>query len=277
MTILYPLAGCVVAVVLIRHFAPELYDFSIVHMTERWYAAVLADLDLRVRGAPVTVLDVGVGTATALVRNRQQIVGSKMRFVGVDYDAAYIVKAKAKVAEAGLSDRVQLHCGSFFDAALLGRLLAENADAQQFDAAYFSGSLTLLPSPLEALNVCRTVVKPGGLVYITQTFQRVGFPGLGYIKPLLWLFTTIDFGTVSHACRSTGSNRSPILTDHCTDGFSCDETAFPHAGALWFCWQLTYETELEHLLERAEGLTVLQNDVVPGSVNNRFQVRIEAV
>ncbi len=200
MTILYALGGCAVTVILMRHFAPDLYDFAIVHMTERWYAAVLADLDLRVRGAPVTVLDVGIGTATALVRNRQQIAGSKMCFVGVDYDAGYIAKGKAKVAEAGLSDRVQLHCGSFFDAALLGRLLAENSDAQQFDAAYFSGSLTLLPSPLEALNICRTLVKPGGLVYITQTFQKVGCPGLRFIKPLLWLLTTIDFGKVSHAC-----------------------------------------------------------------------------
>lgn len=43
------------------------------------------------------------------------------------------------------------------------------------------------------------------------------------------------------------------------------------------CWQLTYETELEDLLARAEGLTILHNDVVPGSVNNRFQVSIEAL
>ena len=215
MTIYYALAGCALAVVLMRHFAPEVYDFVIVHMTQRWYAAVLADLDLRVRGAPVTVLDVGVGTASALVRNRQAIVGSSTRFVGVDYDAGYIAKAKLNVAAAGLSDRVELYCGSFFDAALLGRLLAENVDAQQFDAAYFSGSLTLLPSPLEALNVCRTVVKPGGLVYITQTFQKVGFPGLGYIKPLLWLFTTIDFGKVSRA--SSSFHRTP--TEQCIREF----------------------------------------------------------
>lgn len=198
MTSYYVLAGCaVVVLLLVRHFAPDVYDFAIVHMTQRWYAAVLADLNARVRGAPVTVLDVGVGTATALVRNREAIVGTKTRFVGVDYDAGYIIKGKAKVMEAGLSDQIELHYGSFFDAALLGRLLAENGDAEQFDAVYFSGSLTLLPSPLEALNVCRTVVKPGGLVYITQTFQKVGFPGLKFIKPLLWLFTTIDFGKVS--------------------------------------------------------------------------------
>ena len=168
------LAGCVVLVLLMRQFAPEIYDVVIVHMTQRWYASVLADLDTRTSGTPVTVLDVGVGTATALVRNREAILGGKTRFVGLDYDASYIAKGKAVVAGAGLADRVELHCGSFFDAKLLGRLLAENGDAEQFDAAYFSGSLTLLPSPLEALNICRTLVKPGGLVYITQTFQRSG-------------------------------------------------------------------------------------------------------
>jgi hypothetical protein len=55
------------------------------------------------------------------------------------------------------------------------------------------------------------------------------FPGLAFIKPLLWALTTIDFG------------------------------------------QLTYESELEQLLKRADGLTILQSDVIPGSVNNRFQ------
>ena len=36
------------------------------------------------------------------------------------------------VETAGLTDQVKLHCGSFFDAALLGHLLTENEDAKQF-------------------------------------------------------------------------------------------------------------------------------------------------
>ena len=33
-----------------------------------------------------------------------------------------------------------------------------------------------------------------------------------------------------------------------------------------------FESELEHLLSSADGLTVLQNEIIPGSVDNRFQV-----
>eukprot|EP01048_Picozoa_sp_COSAG05_P008527 COSAG05_NODE_652_length_8074_cov_668.123009_3_plen_257_part_00 len=224
-------AGAFIAIITMRSFAPEVYDAVIVKMTEKWYAAVLGDLNTRTsrRGEGQVVLDVGIGTATALVRNKSTLVNSKVKIVGVDYDSGYIEKGHAVVEAAGLTDRVALHCGSFFDAALLGYLLAENEDARQFDVAYFSGSLTLLPDPAEALRVCRTVVKPGGLIYVTQTFQRAWSPGLGYIKPLLWLLTTIDFG------------------------------------------QLTYETELNALVQQAEGMTVLHNDVIPGSVNNYWQ------
>ena len=88
------LAGCVLLVLLMRQFAPEIYDVVIVHMTQRWYASVLADLDTRTSGAPVTVLDVGVGTATALVRNREAILGGKTRFVGVDTTPATSPKAR---------------------------------------------------------------------------------------------------------------------------------------------------------------------------------------
>ena len=38
------------------------------------------------------VLDVGVGTATALVRNKEALLQGGLKFVGVDYDAAYIEK-----------------------------------------------------------------------------------------------------------------------------------------------------------------------------------------
>ena len=42
----------------------DIYDALIVHMTARWYAAVLERL--RARGSGARVLDVGIGTASAL-------------------------------------------------------------------------------------------------------------------------------------------------------------------------------------------------------------------
>ena len=45
----------------------DIYDVIIIHMTEKWYAAVLARLPKGAR-----VLDVGIGTATALVGRKGQ-------------------------------------------------------------------------------------------------------------------------------------------------------------------------------------------------------------
>ena len=41
------------------------------------------------------------------------------------------------------------------------------------------------------------LVKPGGKVYVTQTYQRRSLPGLGIMKPLMKYLTTIDFGQLT--------------------------------------------------------------------------------
>ena len=38
------------------------------------------------------------------------------------------------------------------------------------------------------------LLKPGGKIYITQTFQRRALPGMSVVKPLMKYCTTIDFG-----------------------------------------------------------------------------------
>ena len=62
------------------------------------------------------------------------------------------------------------------------------------DAVYFSGSFSLLPDPLEALNAAQQLVKPGGTIYITQTYASSSSRMGAITKPLIKYFTTIDFG-----------------------------------------------------------------------------------
>ena len=106
-------------VILTRRFSGRIYDAVIVRMTARWYAAVLAVLPPGSR-----VLDVGVGTGSALARNAAALRDRRVRVVGIDYDAPYIARARRVVATAGLMDRVALECCSIFDAALPARLAA---------------------------------------------------------------------------------------------------------------------------------------------------------
>ena len=140
------------------------------------------------------MLDVGIGTATALVGRKGQnatvVVEKDLTFVGVDYEGAYIRKAIDVVRKAKLEKHVDLHCRSIYDAELASML----SGAARCDAAYFSGSLTLMPDPPAALRAAADMCKPKGLVYITQTFQNAPSPVMARLKPLLRHLTTIDFG-----------------------------------------------------------------------------------
>lgn len=189
MSILLICAGVVAGVlVLARTFMAPLYDLLIVKMTTQWYAAVLRRLP-----AGSKLLDVGIGTATALVRNADVVRSKQLEIVGVDYEASYIRRAAAMIAGVPLDDRIKVHCRSIYDD--LTDLLPTG---QLFDAAYFSGSLTLMPDPPGALRAASRLVVPGGPLYITQTFQNVRSPVMERVKPLLRVLTTVDFGVVTY-------------------------------------------------------------------------------
>ena len=84
------LGALLVLLALTRFFAADVYDVTIVHMTKTWYAAVLSRLQPGQR-----VLDIGIGTGTALAENKAALLAGKLRFVGVDYERAYVDKARA--------------------------------------------------------------------------------------------------------------------------------------------------------------------------------------
>jgi ubiquinone/menaquinone biosynthesis C-methylase UbiE len=74
----------------------------VVWLTAAWYGVVLEALPDGAR-----VLDVGVGTAAALVRHAALVRRKRLRIVGVDIDAAYIERAHAHIRRARLGDHVQ--------------------------------------------------------------------------------------------------------------------------------------------------------------------------
>ena len=95
--------------------------------------------------------------ATALRNNKSLVEAKDLRVAGIDYDARYIKAAERRVAQdAKLRDRVSVVCASVYD----GQVLAALRPKGGFDAAYFSGSLTLMPDPVEALQAVAAVVRP---------------------------------------------------------------------------------------------------------------------
>ena len=167
----------------------DVYDFLIIRMTRVWYRAVLE----RCRGGD-RILDIGIGTATALVKNEDLLRQKRLVVVGIDYEQRYIKKAIQVIGEAGLNDLVKLHCKSIYEPALRQVFTG----AAKFDCAYFSGSLTLMPDPPAALKCAAAMLVDGGLIYVTQTFQNRPSPIMERVKPLLRRFTSVDFGRVTY-------------------------------------------------------------------------------
>jgi ubiquinone/menaquinone biosynthesis C-methylase UbiE len=159
-----------------------IYDAAILPLTTKWYAEVLSRLPDGAR-----LLDVGIGTGGALVRNAEIVRAKDLRVVGVDIDAAYIARCQKQVAEAGLSDRVEARLESVTDHA-----------GGPYDAVYFSASFMLMPDPPAVLRHVIGLLSPEGRVYFTQTFQDRRSQLLEKAKPLLGKVTTIEFGRVTY-------------------------------------------------------------------------------
>lgn len=170
-------------------FSAQIYNAVIAQMTSQWYAAVLSDLP-----AHSTVLDVGIGTAGALLKNNNVIVQKSLSIYGVDVSKQYMEAARRAVSSNKLEEHVHIVCQSIYDVPSIQTWLRKSSGKAVVDAVYFSGSFSLLPDPLEALNAAQQLLKPGGTIYITQTYAS-SLSRMGEItKPLIKYFTTIDFG-----------------------------------------------------------------------------------
>mmetsp|Transcript_96664 Transcript_96664/g.171941 ORF Transcript_96664/g.171941 Transcript_96664/m.171941 type:complete len:260 (+) Transcript_96664:42-821(+) len=231
---------------LLRLFAADVYDVVIVWMTAKWYKAVFEKLKKGDR-----VLDVGIGTATALVHNKADFLAKRLAFVGIDYEAAYVRKAETVLKTADLWRQVpaetdgyrsgEYYCRVFersiYDEGLESLCYEDPETSRKgpvpqelrFDAIYFSGSLTVMPDPPAALKAVLPLLKTNGRIFITQTFQKKHSSLVAAIKPLMKYITTIDFG------------------------------------------QLTTEADLDQIISDAGVFDVLENRPIPGSVDTSLQ------
>lgn len=159
-----------------------IYDRLILGLTANWYAEVL-------RRVPVgsTLLDVGIGTAGALLANVELVERRDLHITGIDIDGDYIARARSALARSALQERVRIVEQSVYD-----------HQGGPYDAVYFSASFMLLPDPEAALRHACTLLRPGGGIYFTQTIQQRRSRWMETIKPLLKRVTSIDFGRVTY-------------------------------------------------------------------------------
>jgi SAM-dependent methyltransferase len=185
---------CIIALVLglVLSNRAYIYDWVITSMTTAWYKAALERLPENAH-----VLDIGIGTGAALIANKDLIREKKLKVVGVDYDKDYVIRCDELIRANGLADSISVHHASIYDFMTPG---SATASLPKFDAAYFSGSLMIMPDPRAALvHVSSLLKSPKSPILITQTFET-GAPNrvLTALKPLLKFLTTIDFGQVTY-------------------------------------------------------------------------------
>ena len=158
------------------------YDTFILRLTARWYAEVLERLP-----AGAALLDVGIGTAGALLANAEAAKRKELRIVGIDIDADYVTRARKRLHDSALAEHAEVRLESVYDHC-----------GGPYDAIYFSASFMLLPEPERALRHSAGLLAPGGQLYFTQTIQLHPSPTMERLKPLLKRLTSIDFGRVTY-------------------------------------------------------------------------------
>jgi SAM-dependent methyltransferase len=138
------------------------------------------------------VLELGPGPG-AFTCDAAQRVGPEGQIVAVDIQPDMIAQVEARVREAGLSN-VEAHVASAYDLPL---------DDDSVDRAFLVTVLPEIPDQARALAELRRVLKPGGVLSITEEFldpdyvfefetiQRAGTAGFSLVQRSgnLWLYT----------------------------------------------------------------------------------------
>lgn len=136
----------------------------------RWRRAMI---DRITPGSPRKVLDVASGTAGVAL----QLAGrTTSDVVGVDLTRAMLARGRQNVAQAGLSERIQLVAGR-------AEQLPFPDDA--FDALTFTYLLRYVDDPQATLSELARVVKPGGVVASLEFF----LPPRRFWRFWWWLYT----------------------------------------------------------------------------------------
>ncbi len=155
-----------------RHF----YD-----LTRKYYLlgrdALIRDLAPPPGG---TVLEIGCGTARNLIAAARRWPDARLH--GLDISEAMLATARAKVAAAGLSDRITLARGDAadFDPVTLFGMAG-------FDRVFQSYTLSMIPDWQGAIRQGAAVVAPGGSLAIVDFGQQERLPALWRRALFAWL------------------------------------------------------------------------------------------
>lgn len=127
------------------------------------------------------VLEIGCGTARNLIKLARQ--RTNVLCYGLDVSTEMLATAGRKVRARKLDERVVLrHCyAEQLDYAKTFGLEAP------FDAAFFSYSLSMIPTWSQAIDTALVNIKRGGVLYVVDFWDQGSWPGFFRVILKRWL------------------------------------------------------------------------------------------
>ena len=148
------------------HWTRHVYDFS-----RKYYLLgrdrLLREMELH---PDDRVVEIGCGTARNLIKLAR--MRPDVRCFGVDVSTEMLATATAKVKSRRLQNRITL---ALCFAEQLDYAKTFQLDAP-FDAAFFSYSLSMIPTFKEAIDAALANVKRGGAIYVVDFWDQGEWP-----------------------------------------------------------------------------------------------------
>jgi demethylmenaquinone methyltransferase / 2-methoxy-6-polyprenyl-1,4-benzoquinol methylase len=142
----------------------------------------------RIPRSALRVLDVACGTAAVSIELARQVPARSV--TGIDQSPDMLAAGNARVASAGLTDRIEL---------LEGRAESLPCSDAEFDALTFTYLLRYVDDPLATMAELVRVVRPGGVIAMLEfalprgawrplweLYVRVGLPAAGAVAGSGW-------------------------------------------------------------------------------------------
>lgn len=117
----------------------------------RWRAFLVSRVPAEAR----RVLDVATGTAAVAIELARTV--PERTVVGVDQSPEMLAAARARIANAGLSERIEVREGR-----------AEDVPSGEFDALTFTYLLRYVDDPAETMRTLAATVRPGGTIAMLE-------------------------------------------------------------------------------------------------------------
>lgn len=161
------------------------YDIMVTYpLTRAVYFHFADEFNRKFPGKKVSMVDVGTGTGTPLKGIMNKV--SFSRVLAVDIDKAYLTVAKKNLAEF---PEVEVKYQDFMT-------LDTDAQGEKFDIIFFGFSFMLMPDRIKALRIARSLLKPGGKIYMFLTLYEKKSKFIEWVKPKMKYLFSIEFGPV---------------------------------------------------------------------------------